>query len=141
MSGFYTCAHCGRQYPIFSMLCCGKDMLCGNCADELTRICDECGTHFYINSVDDCSDDMLNLCRRCYNRSYTTCERCGRVIRNEDTHYFTGSGQYLCETCYDYASNEELIHEYGYKPEPEFHGRGPRFFGVKLEIDGGGMDT
>ncbi len=138
MAELYTCAHCGRQYPIFSMLCCGKDMLCGNCADELTRVCDECGERFYTGSSDDCSDEMLNLCRIC--RSYTTCGRCGRVIRNEDALYSVRLDQDLCATCYDDVNIKDIIHEYGYKPEPEFHGKGPRFFGVELEIDKGGMD-
>ncbi len=122
------------------MLCCGEDMLCENCAAELTSVCDECGTRFYTNSVDDCSDDTLNLCRRCFNRSYTTCGRCGRVIRNEDALYSASLDQELCEACYDKATAQEFIQDYGYKPEPEFHGKGPRFFGVELEIDGGGMD-
>ncbi len=140
MSGLYTCAHCGRQYPIFSMLCCGEDMLCESCADELTTVCDECGERFYTDSDDACSDDMLNLCRRFFDRSYTTCERCGRVVHREDVHYFASFDQDLCEDCYDDANKEELIHEYGYKPKPEFHGKGPRFFGVELEIDGSGTD-
>ncbi len=140
MNDLYTCANCGRQFPIFSMLCCGEDMLCGSCADELTTVCDECGERFYIDSEDDRSDDTLNLCRRCFERDYTTCERCGRVIHREDAHYFAGSDQYLCAACYDKANTQELIHDYGYKPEPEFHGKGPRFFGVELEIDGGGTD-
>ncbi len=140
MESIYTCAHCGRQYPIFSMLCCGEDMLCEICADELTIVCDECGERFYTDSDANCSTDTLNLCRRCFNRSYTTCERCGRVIRREDVHYFASSDQDLCEDCYDYVTTEEFIHDYGYKPKPEFHGRDPRFFGVELEIDGGGMD-
>ncbi len=141
MNHMYTCAHCGRQYPIFSMLCCGEDMFCESCADELTSVCDECGERFYTNSENDRSDDMRNLCRRCFNRSFTTCERCGRVIRREDAHYSASFDQDLCAACYDYANTQEFIHEYGYKPEPEFHGKGPRFFGVELEIDGGGMDA
>ena len=31
--------------------------------------------------------------------------------------------------------------EYGYKPEVIFYGQGDRFFGVELEIDGGGEYT
>ncbi len=140
MSDLYTCAHCGRQYPIFSMLCCGEDMLCGSCADELTTVCDECGERFYTDSDDNCSTDTLNLCSRCFNRNYTTCERCGRVIHNDDAHYSECLDQDLCAECYYNEDTREFIHEYGYKPEPAFHGRGPRFLGVELEIDGGGMD-
>ncbi len=140
MDKMYTCAHCGRQLPIFSMLCCGEDMLCENCAAELTSVCDECGEHFYTNSETDCSDDTINLCRRCFNRDYTTCDRCCRVIRREDVHYFADFDQNLCASCYNKANAEEFIHDYGYKPEPEFHGKGPRYLGVELEIDGGGTD-
>ena len=31
-----------------------------------------------------------------------------------------------------------MIHDYYYKPEPQFFGEGNRFFGVELEIDGAG---
>ncbi len=140
MNNMYICAHCGRQFPIFSMLCCGKDMLCENCAAEVTRVCEECGERFYTNSADNCNDNSLTLCNRCFNRSYTTCGRCGRIIRREDAHYFASFDQDLCADCYEEANVKELIHEYSYKPKPEFHGRGPRFFGVELEIDGGGTD-
>lgn len=37
--------------------------------------------------------------------------------------------------------NQLTIHEYNYKPTPVFHGAGPRFFGVELEIDEAGECT
>ncbi len=135
MAELRTCEHCGRQLPIFSMLCCGEDLLCESCADELTTVCDECGERFYINSDDDCSDSINTLCR-----SYTTCDICGRVIRNKDAHYIECFDQDLCEACYYKENAKEYIHDYNYKPEPEFHGTGPRFFGVELEINGSGTD-
>lgn len=34
--------------------------------------------------------------------------------------------------------DSRIIHEYSYRPAPNFYGNGPRFFGVELEIDEGG---
>lgn len=39
------------------------------------------------------------------------------------------------ETSYRY------IHDYSYKPDPEFKGEGKRYFGVELEVDYGGNDN
>lgn len=33
------------------------------------------------------------------------------------------------------------IHDYSYKPDPEFKGEGKRYFGVELEVDYGGKDN
>jgi len=140
MVELHTCEHCGEEYPLEDMILCGGDLLCETCANELTAICDECGERFYIETENDCSDSVHTLCRRCFQRNYITCEECGRIIRNEDAHYCESSDQELCEACYDEATTQEFIHEYGYKPEPEFHGENSRFFGVELEIDGGGTD-
>ena len=43
-----------------------------------------------------------------------------------------------CSDCYGHCARNEAIHDYYYKPAPIFYGDGPRFFGVELEIDGGG---
>ena len=47
----------------------------------------------------------------------------------------------LCYTCHSHYTGGRSIQDYYYKPEPTFYGNGPRFFGVELEIDGGGENS
>ena len=56
--------------------------------------------------------------------------------------YYESSDEYderpYCANCYYALDKDQSIHDYYYKPEAVFHGKGPRFFGVELEIDGAG---
>jgi hypothetical protein len=45
-----------------------------------------------------------------------------------------------CSCCAE-EHNRRSIQSYYYKPAPVFHGTGPRFLGVELEIDRGGEDS
>lgn len=137
------CSHCGcviedECYEV------GDDLLCDDCASYLTAICDDCGERFYLE--DDCGDDWRFVCRSCYEDHYTTCERCGRSVHYDEA-YCMDDGPCvdlnLCGDCYQTVRNEmgTTIHDYSYKPEPAFHGVGPEYMGVELEVDGAGEDT
>ena len=59
------------------------------------------------------------------------CEDCGCIVSWGDTE------STLCGECED-RRQEELVHEYSYKPDPIFHGSDTRLFlGVELEVDRG----
>ncbi len=136
----FTCTHCGHEILPSEAVCCGDDILCDLCAVELTAVCDECGGRFYTGTDDDCSEDFHTLCRDCYERYYTRCDNCGILLRNSNAFYSPWNDQTLCVVCYDEENEEDPIHEYGYKPDPVFHGDGHRYFGVELEMDYGGTD-
>ena len=138
-----VCAHCGcviedEYYEV------GDDVLCDDCASDLTAVCCDCGERFYLS--DDCGDDWQFVCRSCYEDHYTVCERCGRHVRFDESYYMD-DGPYvdcgLCSDCYEVVRNEmeTTIHDYSYKPDPEFHGVGPEYMGVELEVDGAGEDS
>ena len=82
---------------------------------------------------------MTHPVQTCYDRHFTTCERCGAIIR-ENEAYYEGEDDDIpyCYDCHQRRRRERPIHDYYFKPEPIFHGDGLRYFGVELEIDGAG---
>lgn len=112
-------------------------LLCEDCLDNLTRICDCCGDRIW--NEDDEGDEDIILCERCRDNYYSRCDDCGRLIHDDDACYVDGEDYPYCSDCYErHARN--YIHDYSYKPDPVFHGRGTMFFGVELELDEGGED-
>lgn len=90
---------------------------------------------------DDHGDENITLCERCYERHYTHCERCGRVISYSDAYYEDDDeDEPLCYDCLQTRLQQATIHDYSYTPRLVFHGErdNERFFGVELEIDGNG---
>lgn len=85
------------------------------------------------------ADSDLTLCQHCYDNYYTTCESCGCTLDYDDAYYLDNDTDYpYCRHCYQQRCSSEYIHDYGFKPDPIFYGKGTRYFGVELEIDGGG---
>ena len=61
------------------------DIICEDCADGKTVICDRCGERIW-----DCEnegDENITLCTSCYDNYYTTCENCEAVINTDDVIY------------------------------------------------------
>ena len=137
MQTTHTCDHCGNAYPLGELFRVGDDLLCPDCAGELTILCDECGTRIYLD--DDEGDDTHALCHACRDRYYTRCEHCGTLIPNDDVYQL--GGESLCRDCYDDNCDSGPVHDYNYTPDLVFHGKGLRRFGVELEIDEGGELT
>lgn len=138
MSEKIVCSHCGEKFDEEDMTCFDGDMLCDDCLDELTVVCERCGERIL---AEDAADSDLTLCRHCYNEYYTSCEICGRTIEYDDACYFDDdSDTPYCSSCYDSRCGSEYIYDYNYKPSPVFFGNGKRYLGVELEIDKGGHD-
>lgn len=97
--------------------------VCRTCFDESVQHCDNSacgreisrlgvGVHSYYNSN---SDDYLYFCsRECWNTGTRTLSSWHR----ENSHW-----------------DERPVHSWNYKPAPRFHGNGPRYFGVELEVE------
>ena len=130
------CSHCGTfidtdDYEEFN-----GEILCSDCIDNFTSVCDCCGERIW--SEDTYGDEYTTLCYHCYNNHYTRCEECDSIIHNDDAYEYDDG--YFCHECYQRIRKNAAIHEYGYKPEPIFYGNSNRYFGVELEIDGAGKD-
>jgi hypothetical protein len=95
---------------------------------------------------------------------FGTCNNCNTYEQHDNLHWF--NDETYCENCYDsnvyrcddcnylcWEGNEHecesrrersyLIHEYGYKPRPEFFGANPRtrlYFGLEIEVENTNTD-
>ncbi len=138
MNDTFVCDSCGEVHPEAQCFTVGQDRLCQTCAEEETLICSRCGERIWRE--DNAGTESFPLCQNCYDDYYTSCDRCGALISLDDAYYEDGDRDYpLCYDCYrDRRCENESIHDYGYKPEPIFHGNGSRYFGVELEIDEAG---
>lgn len=136
-----TCDLCGEAFSSDEAVPVSGQSLCASCLESETVLCRICGER--ILNRDNTGNNSLPLCRRCCEQHYTTCIRCGAWIHREDAYYASGDPaqeEPLCFDCYLRAEGGQNIHDYSYKPSPIFHGLGPRYFGVELEIDGAGED-
>lgn len=131
------CAICGAEVGDDAVHFDGE-ILCEDCFTANVVECRCCGE--LIWSDDNAGTESMPLCQNCYDRYYTSCDECGRIIRLEDAYYLSDDDDApLCEECYSRACRR-TIHDYYFKPEPNFLGEADRYFGVELEIDGAGED-
>lgn len=136
MSEKFTCSFCGAslaedEYHYFD----GR-ILCEDCLDDHTTICDHCSERIWRDNAE--GDEYINLCYRCYENHYTTCEDCGRLIHYDDANYDDDNDLPYCDQCFAKLKDKRAIRSYNYKPDPIFYGSGDIFMGVELEIDCGG---
>lgn len=131
------CSQCEQPCAIEDACIVEDEVLCRDCAGELTVLCEHCGERIYVD--DNAGDRYHILCARCFDAAYTACLDCGVIMHVDNTNYINGSGPY-CDSCCDEREENDCIHDYGYKPYPIFYGEGERFFGVELELDGGGKN-
>ncbi len=100
--------------------------------------CSVCGALHPPETMHHVDDNQL--CPNCTRTRTLTCDRCGRLVHRDDA-YRDEDDDLLCSECYHQRWLDRTIQDYCYKPEPIFYGEGPRYFGVELEIDGGGEDS
>lgn len=133
----FICSRCGNAHPFDTRILVDGESICADCASDYTVLCDCCNTRIW--EEDAVRDEHTLLCERCYERNYTRCTECDRIIPNNEV-YLDDDNDAYCEDCWNEISPKKSIHEYSYKPVPIFYGMGPRYLGVELEIDGAGQD-
>ena len=135
----FACYICGRILPREERTEFDNQELCGHCLGVHTLLCSECGERLWAD--DNAGSRDTPLCQDCYDDHYATCCRCGGLIRESEA-YYESSDEYderpYCASCFHSLDQGRVIHDYYYKPEAVFHGEGPRYFGVELELDDGG---
>lgn len=134
MTELRACAHCGTAEGELTEF--NGRLYCPDCLDDLTLVCTDCGSRFLRTHNRSESDDFP-ICPECYDRDYTRCVRCGRIIDTDHCWYPLDNDDPYCADCCSTIENSP-IHDYYFKPYPIFYGDGPRYFGVELEIDDGG---
>ena len=133
--GLTKCEWCGVAVGCEQTFEVEGRVLCAGCVETETDVCEYCENRVLQENI--FSDEYIRLCRLCYQDCSVTCYDCGRIVLEDYWHYIESSDHYVCDDCY--RENEE-IHNCDYKPEAVFYGGGGRYFGVELEIDGGGED-
>ena len=135
----FICSSCQGAFPISQQQEFDGKTFCRECLEMETLVCRDCGERIWCH--DNAGTDETPLCHSCYERSYTNCERCGSLLRMEQARYTSEDEEDaypLCDDCYHRLEQCSTIQDYYYKPAPDFFGKGPRFFGVELEVDEGG---
>ena len=141
MTNTLTCSNCSQPFPHDQLTNFSEHLLCHNCLTSETTVCSRCGDRIWLD--ENAGDAATPLCQTCYDRFYTECESCGRIISFDDAYYDEEDATQenpLCWGCYNRHQQYRQIHEYSFKPEPIFYGKGNRYFGVELEIDEGGKN-
>ena len=131
-----ACEFCHEEFDPEELIEFGGRQMCADCLDSQTITCDRCGARIWRNG--NAGDSDTYLCDSCFENYYTNCSHCGALIHEEDAHY-EDEDTPLCYDCYRQRSHQRYtIQPYAYKPMPVFFGQGERYFGIELEIDGGG---
>ena len=130
------CHFCGCELTAESVCEFDDVEMCRDCLYDRTTVCDCCGDRIW--NEDDYGDENICLCESCRDENYTRCNNCDTLLSNDDAYYDDDDVSYCRECYHNHCSGS--IHDYSYKPEPIFYGDSDRFFGVELEIDGGGKD-
>ena len=138
----FICDCCGKEHPVSDRHEIHRgDVLCSQCVQLHTVQCSHCGKYLYRD--DNEGDTCTPLCYPCFQRlGCSICDRCGRLLRAGEACYDSEDDDipYCCD-CYNRRRSEAIIHDYCYRPVPIFYGKGPRYFGIELEIDGAGERT
>jgi len=80
------CTHCRRAIEgDESVYTVHGRVICEECANEETVVCDRCGERIWVDEND--GNDNMILCNSCFDRYYTNCDICGELINIDDANY------------------------------------------------------
>lgn len=139
MENTFICAICNEEHDLDDENIFHDQSVCNDCYESETVVCSRCGER--ISNDENFGNGEIPLCEQCYDEYYTHCGDCGCLLHLDNAYYDEDDEDEdypFCESCYNENHSSKSIHNYSYKPEPIFYGKGNRFFGVELEIDGGG---
>lgn len=128
----FVCSECSER---FSNSECsyssGDNELCNQCCDDYYFRCEGCSEVCHVDGR--CSINADWYCESC-SEDFYHCDSCDCPVHRNDT-YSDDDGDYTwCYACYC-ARPARSILNYSHKPSPDFRGKGPRFFGVELEVE------
>lgn len=135
-----TCAICegASDYSQRETLC--NESICSECAEDWLA-CTDCGRFTEYSGLLTTTSNGRDVCDRCRDRNYHTCYECDETIPDgEYCDCEDDSGGCTCSSCTgDYDDDESdsygVVFGYDYKPVPVFHGEGPLYLGLELEVE------
>jgi len=132
----FTCGDCLRLCTDVYEVVSGEDYACQDCVYDLTQ-CTDCERYGSSHELTTLANGDCVCDARCLRR-YEQCGGCGEWSRYgcDDCHYCDDCENYSEYEC-DCSNSSGLIHDYGYKPSAVFHGEGPVFLGLEVEIHAG----
>ena len=98
------CSNCGELIDTDDYGELDGEILCSDCLDDYTTVCDFCGARIWSEDAE--GDDYTSLCRQCYH--YTRCEECDTLIHNDDAYEYDDG--YFCHECYQRIRKNAAIH-------------------------------
>lgn len=141
---YMVCADCGRVVRNHNtarvVLADGTEKrVCINCANTNYLRCYDCGTYYTPESIWASDHRGVSICNSCAD-GWTSCEDCDGLVQRSSARVVRGHTY-----CYYCAPNHHTgtIHNYSYKPDPEFQYRSSDnadtvlTFGVEKEVDFG----
>lgn len=117
-----TCAHCDIEVGVDVAYPATRGYFCPECAADFDE-CDYCDLWCTTTQRAEDGDYVCADCAVDYD--YGACEACSVLVRHStrcSDHDFSDP-----DSC-------DEIHDYSYKPKPVFHGTGPCYLGMELEI-------
>ena len=96
MTELRTCAHCGTAEGELTEF--NGRLYCPDCLDDLTLVCTDCGSRF-LRTHNRSENDDFPICPECYDRDYTRCVRCGRIIDTDHCWYPLDNDDPYCADC------------------------------------------
>ena len=119
-STWQSCLDCDRYArDLFPVVAHGE--VCEHCAEDYS-VCDDCGDHADGRTETESGNDV---CDTCAEADYRHCGDCNILIRSYEDY---------CSDCEGQPSDHPSVHGWGYKPTPAFHGSGPLYLGLELEV-------
>lgn len=141
---YRTCDECGKAFSIDELHYVESEdfLICENCLESSNdyKICNDCGEVFNFSREGIQLANGDYICEDCRD-NYFYCENCGEYYHN-DEYNEDEDGNALCENCYNEYEQENLLHNYGYKPDIEIQSTGDEtedekklYIGFELETE------
>lgn len=139
---YYVCDSCGEWYHSSLVTIVDGYTYCEDCRDRELTQCECCGDWIRNNDSYTTEDDV-NLCECCYDERTEYCDVCNERYYNISVHYNEEEDRYICERCEEAreGNNSTIIHNYSYKPKPNFlktdtekDKNNNEYFGFEIEV-------
>jgi hypothetical protein len=116
-------------------------MPCEGCGEWISfaATCKTCADCYYCDRTTPAHETTTTVegdevCDACLSRHCWRCDECDEWNSKGEDYCRNGCihpGSCTCDTCIGYSP---LIHDYDYQPVPVFHGAGPLFLGIEIEL-------
>lgn len=92
------CSNCGKEEPENGCLEHQGKILCGDCFEELTAVCDHCKGTFSRSVMTEADGGIY--CGKCFDECFRFCSGCEAYIRSDRSYYSELHDRDFCESCF-----------------------------------------